>query len=504
MSEPIVETIHGRVRGFQGDDVLAFLGVPYGASTAGEGRFKAPQPPAPWPGIRDAVELAPVAFQSSDRPGARAGVKAVMSEDCLTLNIWTPSLQGARPVVVWFHGGGFISGEAVSAESHGAALAGLGDVVTVNVTHRLGMLGFLHLEEIGGEQYSGSGNAASLDMQLSLEWVRDNIARFGGDPGAVTVHGHSGGGGKTALLASMPGTRGLLHRSVVHGGPPFGFKDHAAATDNAEEALAILGLGPGDLQALADLPIERLMHLQRQLGAGDGPGPNGMRFAPVFGTRELPADPYQMFAAGCARDIEFMTGTAKDESRAAISAFPHYLTDAEMTDGELVERLRPGVDDPNDAETLVERYREILPDPNNGEIFFAVTSDQFTIRSLRLADAKKAGDGQDSWVYLCTANQSSPLRAFHGVQMPLFFNNVDDATPAGSVAPEVGAEFTRFAYGELSLSDSWRSYRRDEPEMLVIDEDGIRSESSPLADRVVAWDGIVVTPRTDPWTTLWE
>src|SRR5690606_31298875 len=151
---------------------------------------------------------------------------------------------------VWFHGGGFSAGQAVKAHNHGHSLASRGDVVIVSVTHRLALLGFLNLEDIGGDEYAGSGNASSLDLQLALEWVRDNIERFGGDPDAVTIHGHSGGGGKVAALASMPGARGLFRSAIVHGGPPFGFKDHAIATDSAERALALLGISPGSLSAL--------------------------------------------------------------------------------------------------------------------------------------------------------------------------------------------------------------------------------------------------------------
>lgn len=504
MMDPIVETTYGRVQGQAHGGVLSFRDVPYGFSTAGEGRFKAPRPPIPWSGVREARDPIPLAYQSTRRPGGRPDAVVPMTEDCLTLNVWTSSLSGRRPVLVWFHGGGFVAGNAVTAESDGVRLAARDDVVTVNVTHRLGMLGFLDLEEIGGDAYKDSGNAGALDMRLALLWVRDNIDRFGGDPNAVTIHGHSGGGGKVALLASMPSARGLFRSAAMHGGPPFGFKDHATAADSAEQVLTLLGIPPSRLSALADVPIERLIDVQEQLGTTGMPGPHGMRFAPVVGTAALPADPYHAFAAGYAADVEFMTGTSLDEARAAISAFPHYLTDPDMTDRQLRRRIRPGLDNPEDADVLIDRYRAVLDAPTNTEIFFAILSDQFTVRSMRLADAKRSGDGHPSWLYLCTSNQRSPLRSFHGIQMPLFFDNVDASTPGAATASPVSSELVRFAAGEIAGSDVWRAYTKDTAHTLVIDDETVRCELAPLADRVTAWNGVVLTPRTDPWTTLWQ
>ncbi|MBF0672413.1 MAG: carboxylesterase/lipase family protein [Salinibacterium sp.] len=503
MNAPVVETTGGRVEGVSLGGAHAFLGVPYGASPAGANRFKPSVPVAPWGGVRAAAEPGPLALQSRTGPGTRPDNPAPMDEDCLSLNVWTASLTGAKPVLVWFHGGGFSAGQAITPYSHGAALASRGDVVVVSVTHRLALLGFLNLEELGGDDYAGSGNASLLDLQLALEWVRDNISRFGGDPNAVTIHGHSGGGGKVAALASMPGARGLFRAAVVHGGPPFGFKDHATATRTAEEALSLLGVRADRLDALQDIPVGHLMHVQEQLAGTGGPGPNGMRFAPAVGTPVLPADPYQAFAAGAAKDISFMTGTARDEARAAIHAFPHYLDDPDLSVSQLVDRLRPGLDHQDDAEVLVERYRDVDPQASNTQIFFNVLSDQFTIRTRRLAQMKRLGDGQDSWVYLCSVNQGTPYGAYHGVEMPLFFNNATPTTPGAAAASELSAELVRFASGDMAASDAWHPSGGDISRIYEIDDTGGRTVPDPLANRLSAWDGIIVTPRTDPWTTLW-
>lgn len=502
MRDPIVETTAGRIRGRSIDgDVLRFAGVPYAAPTGGAGRFRPPQPRAPWAGIRTADAFAPIAPQHGAH--AKPGGAEAMSEDCLALNVWTPSTAGRRPVLVWLHGGGFASGMPHHRPADGTALARTGDVVVVSVAHRLALLGFLHLDELCGGEYAGSGNAGMLDLVAALTWIRDNIAAFGGDPDAVTIHGHSGGGGKVAALCSMPAARGLFRSAAIHGGPPFGFKHAATAHETAEQALALLEIPPTRADRLRDVPLQRLLAVQRDLGVHGAPGPDGMRFAPTVATPELPADPLQAFAAGAASDVALMVGTALDESRAAAFAHPAYLTGDEISDDDLVARVRPGLDDPDDAEGLVAAYRELDPAAGNVDHFFAITSDQFRIRSLRLADAKHLGDGRPSWVYLCETAHDTPHGAFHGIEMPLFFNNTTPATPGRAVASALSAQLVAFAHDELGASETWAPYTPPQPDQLVIEDDALQTARAPRHERVRLWDGIVVTPSTDPWTTLW-
>ena len=225
---PIVEIASGKLRGASSAGIYSFKGIPYGASTAGRNRFMPPEPPQPWAGVRDALAYTGRAWQLPNRPKRRPALETLLGpadttpegEDCLTLNVWTPGLgDGAkRPVMVWLHGGAFAYGSGNRAVTDGANLARRGDVVVVSVNHRLNIFGFLHLADLGGSAWTHSGNAGVLDLVAALRWVHDNIARFGGDPGNVTIFGESGGGGKVSVLLAMPAARGLFHRAIIQSG----------------------------------------------------------------------------------------------------------------------------------------------------------------------------------------------------------------------------------------------------------------------------------------------
>ena len=300
-------------------------------------------------------------------------------EDCLVLNVWTPDPNGRRPVMVWFHGGGFAVGSASSPLYAGANLARRGDVVVISVNHRLGLLGFLQLEQRFGEDYAGSGNAGILDLIASLQWVRENVERFGGDPGCVTVFGESGGGGKVSALLAAPAARGLFQRAIIQSGPPFQFPDRATANAVTDKVLAHLGLTSAESpQRLHELSGEDLLRVQVALGAGGGPSPGGMSFAPVIDHRVLFDWPEPALAAGACDDVPLLIGTNLDEARFMLMINPHLRKNPpELSAGELLERMSPGCD--RNADALLARYRAFYPDLSNFDLLLKIESEQFRL-----------------------------------------------------------------------------------------------------------------------------
>src|SRR5438552_12119574 len=235
----VVETNAGKIRGFKRNGVYIFKGVPYGASTSGANRFMPPMKPAPWSGIRNALQYGRVCpnqdyahFNTDGKNLAntdedafvlhRGAAATIPGEDCLRLNLWTPEINAShkRPVMVYMHGGGFSAGSGHDLLSYdGESLARNHDVVVVTHNHRLNVYGYLNLANLGGGEYASSANVGMLDLVAVLEWVSDNVATFGGDPGSVTIFGQSGGGGKVVALMAMPAAKGLFHRAIVQSGP---------------------------------------------------------------------------------------------------------------------------------------------------------------------------------------------------------------------------------------------------------------------------------------------
>jgi para-nitrobenzyl esterase len=500
------DTTHGTVRGQKLDGVLRFAGMHYAAETSGAGRFLPPRPLAPWEGVKDALEFGDVAPQP---PAFWAPLPE--SEDCLVVNVWTPATTGSRPVVFWIHGGGYMIGSGHDAYTDGTALARDNDVVVVSVNHRLGILGFLDLEGIAGPAYAGSGNASLLDLVAALEWVRDNIASFGGDPEAVTIFGHSGGASKIASLMAMPAANGLYRAAGIFGGPPFGFRTREETAATAREVLDKLGIEIGNVATIASVPLERLKEVQVELGAAGMPGVNGMRFSPVANTDVLPIEPYAAFAAGASSGVTVIAGSSLDEARLAMLSNPAYRDPAyEISADELHRRVAGGLDDPAQADDLILRYRALDPSESNVDLMFDILSDQLRVRTLRLVDAHLEGGDSPAYTYLCVVNHDGPGGAKHGTEVSFFFDTIDgdpmlESTPERErVAEQFSAAFARFArtgkWG--SEEDEWPSFTEAEPSQVILDDDSIRVERLPYEARIRAWDGIVVTPASDPWSGL--
>src|SRR5947208_5061220 len=408
--EPIVEIASGKLRGSTQAGICAFKGIPYAAPPVGANRFMPPRPAEPWAGLRDALALGGRAPQWQGAPTHRPGMASFLgpvdtspeTEDCLNLHVWTPGLDGSkRPVMVWLHGGAFHFGSANRAVTDGSNLARRGDVVVVAVNHRLKILGHLDVAATGGERYAHSGSAGTLDLVAALEWVRDNIERFGGDPGNVTIFGESGGGGKVSVLLAMPKARGLFHRAVIQSGASVRVSTRERAGALAEAALQQIGVTRNSLDKLQTLPVEQLIAAitptTQAVGRPDLPLLDRYDFGPVVDGSDLPEQPCDPAPPAFSDDIPLLIGDTKDEATSFISD-DDAVWDRTLSDAQLRERLSAIAG--SEADRLFDLYRTRDPGAKPAELLIAaLTHGQFWIRSTLFAERKSAKRGAPGYMY---------------------------------------------------------------------------------------------------------
>jgi para-nitrobenzyl esterase len=489
MTDPVAETTLGSLQGTASDGVLVFKGIPYAAAPVGTGRFRPPTARAPWTGVREATAYGPSCPQAfgagSENPGMLEMFRTwgmhpkedVQDEDCLVLNLWTPALTGARPVMFRIHGGGFAIGSGSWAWHDGANLVRRGDVVVVTVNHRLGALGYLYLDDLLGPDYAGSGNAGMLDLVAALEWVRDNIAAFGGDPGNVTVFGESGGGYKTSILLAMPPARGLFHRAIVQSGPGLAVRDPEGATATSQALLDEIGVTVEDPSKLGELPVQAILDAERAISGG---GQAGLGMSPVRQAGVIPADPGDALAAGDASGIPVMVGTMRHEATmflalegAATGALPS------VDETALLARVTALVGE--GAADLVAAYRAEQPDVSAFELLAVIQSDQMMRRgSVTLAERKLAGGGEPVYTYLVTWKSPAMdgfVMASHGLCVPLTMDNTHTTpavdTPEGrevaNAMSEAWLAFARTGNPDTSALPEWPHYSLERRATMVFD-----------------------------------
>jgi len=436
---PVVDTTAGKVRGAVAGKVNVFKGIPYGASTEGKGRFLPPSKTQPWTGVKDALDWGHRAPTIRGTPlvpeYAVMDYTGPMGEDCLALNVWTQGLKGShkRPVMLWIHGGGYANGSASVTVYNGANLAAKHDVVVVGCNHRLNIFGFLNLAGIGGEKYALASNAGLLDIVQSLEWIRDNIANFGGDPSNVTIFGQSGGGGKVSNLMGMPAAKGLFHRAIVMSGAAVSGVSQETANKVAGNVLSRLGLKPNQLDELQNVPMDKL--LAATTGQGSGP------FAPVIDGRSIPAVPFDPVATDISANVPMIIGSNETE----VTWFSNQNYDP-LDDAALRTKVKQALRS-NDAsaDSVIAVYKKNRPKMTNLDIYLILASDASNFRvdtdlqAERKAALKQAAVYKHYWQWYSPV-RGGALRAMHTMELPFLFQNLEIAkTEVGDATREMQA-----------------------------------------------------------------
>jgi para-nitrobenzyl esterase len=434
----IADTKYGKVQGFILHDIYQFRGIPYGADTSGKNRFMPPQPPTPWDNVRPAVWWGNSAPQNMENRYANVWASFVdawnyddVSEDCLKLNVWTPALDDKqRPVLVWLHGGGFTNGNGIEQDGYkGENLSRKGDMVFVSINHRLGPIGFSDLSAVGGEKYAHSGNVGALDMVAALEWVRDNIVNFGGDPGNVTIIGQSGGGAKVTVLTNMPQAKGLFHKAIALSGSSVEGVNQDYSRKLGEYILKEAGLRAGQADKLQEIPWQEYLRIANAAArkANEEIGSAGMRggFAPVADGVNLIKGKFFSDPEGLSSDVPLMICTTFHEWNMSRT---NPELDAISMEG-AVEMLSKGMFRISPlgekAQEVFNAYAAIFPDAKPAEILSLISSNRKS--AITAADAKSV---QKAPVYLAWFGWepnlfNNRMRAFHCIDICFWFANTD-------------------------------------------------------------------------------
>jgi para-nitrobenzyl esterase len=429
----VAPTVYGKVKGYILRDIYHFMGIPYGASTEGKNRFMPPCPPEPWDEVLPCVYFPTSAPQVVRYPRNSESYSAFVDrwnydeigEDCLRLNVWTPALDGnKRPVIVWLHGGGFSSGNSIEQNGYGGEnLARYGDIVFCSVNHRLNAFGFSDFSAVGGEAFKNSGNVGLLDIIAALEWIRDNIANFGGDPGNITIIGQSGGGSKVSAIATMPAAKGLVHKAVALSGNSIKAGNPEFSAGLGAYILEEAGLQPSQINQLQEMPWEEYLALANRAAMKynsrlEGLGIRG-GFGPVADGTVLPANTYFSADDPSIPDIPMIYCTTFHEWNP--NRDHPELEDVSLE--EVTEKLKERYADK--ALEIVAAYAGQFPDKKPIEIWALISSSRVNV--VRAANTKLQ---QKSPVYVAWFGWQPPLfdgrlRAFHCIDICFWFCNTD-------------------------------------------------------------------------------
>jgi len=433
----IAATASGRVRGVVVETVNVFKGIPYGAPTGGRNRFMPPGKPAAWTGTRDALAYGPTAPQAGDN----AGTAPSHGEDCLVLNVFTPGLKDGRkrPVFVWLHGGGFSTGSGSGRIIDGTGLAGAHDTVVVSLNHRLNVFGYSYLGQAMGSDHAASSAVGLLDIVAALEWIRENIAEFGGDPNLVTIAGQSGGGRKVATLMAMPAARGLFHRAIVESGALLRLTTPEDGVKQTDVLLAELGLKAGQFRELQSVPMERLLAadaaVQKKIALRE---PGMTASSPVVDGKVIPAHPWDPKGPALSADIPLLIGYAHTEETLYDRPTPEKLA---LDEAGLTDRASKRLG--TDPARVIEAFRSANPKASPWDLWILIATEHPRgTYSRELAKRKADQRGAPAFAYRYdweTPEGGGHMRSLHTIEVPFVFNNIKVAGPLISKMPEAYA-----------------------------------------------------------------
>ena len=502
MQTVVITTPSGQLEGEQRDGLRIFRGIPYAEPLAGLGRVRRPVAASPWTGVRQALKFG-VAAPQEDVPMMGSGPKG---DDCLSVNVWAPESDMPLPVMVWIHGGGYITGSSAQALYEASRLAQENKVVVVSFNYRLGILGFGCWHDY--PELEADSNNGLRDQIMALQWVRDQIAAFGGDPAQVTVFGESAGGMSIACLLASPAAEGLFHRAIIQSGSG----DHVLRPLPARGITRIFAEAAGDVAACLSGDLDGITRAQRRCGRAlvergehERPIPQfGMTLMPVMGDDILPIHPERALANGASKDVPLLIGTNVDEWNFFYFA-PQMMglerSNTELTDERLLHEIERAL--PGRGEAMLKVYRYLLPDASREDLFCAFETDRmFRLPSTRILEARSKA-GAQSWSYLfgwpCPLMKA--LKACHVIEIP-FVMGITGA-PAGQfftgggedaarLSAQMRAAWAGFAHGHPPAAEGWPDwplYDEGQHRYTLSIAARVKVVDDPEGERRMAWEG---------------
>ncbi len=488
------ETTSGKVQGIADAGIKEFKGIPYGAPTGGKNRYLPPQKPASWTGVRECFGHGHISPQTiADLRSDYAMMiqwdlhsGGGMGEDCLSLNVWTPGINDGqkRAVLVSFHGGGFATGSGNGPGYDGAQLARFGDVVVVTVNHRLASFGYLHLADLGAPpEFAQAGVVGMMDLVASLQWVRDNIANFGGDPTKVMIFGQSGGGAKTSTMLAMPSGKGLFHSAAVQSGSTIRLATREQGAKSAEALLGKLGISKSNIADIQKVSWQQILEAQTSLGAGAS-------FTPVMDGNVFPHHPFDPTAPPESADVPVIISTTLED--AALG-----LTNFDLDEAGLKNMMNQRYGDK--GEQIVAMYRKRYPSKSPFLIQAQIATDAGARRSSVTQAERKAALGKaPAYMYLWTFESPSfggKFGAVHGTDVSASFNSYRDGI-GGTGSPQQRALWEKFASAWVSLAKNcdpnnpkipnWPAYEPSKRATMLFDTE-VRVENDPRSEMRQFW-----------------